>query len=367
MQKFDPKIPFNNLPTLPPKEDIETKAVLKLCIEARSALAELKVAGNLIPNQAVLINIIPLLEAKDSSAIENIVTTTDNLFRFAESTSENIDSTTKEALRYRTALKAGFDSLSDRPLTTKTASKICSVIKDKPMDIRKVPGTALANDAKGTIIYTPPVGETVIRDLLSNWEKFLHNERDIDPLIKMAISHYQFEAIHPYTDGNGRTGRILNILYLIQEELLTTPILYLSRYIVRNKNDYYRLLLNVTTKNEWEPWILYVLNAVVESCQWTTKKIEAIRKLSKSTADIIRKKLPSVYSRELVDIIFTQPYCRISNVVDAGLVNRQTASTYLKHLCEIGVLKEVKEGREKLFLNPKMIKLLVSEENITND
>lgn len=363
MDSFDPKIPYNQLPPLPPKQDIETKAILKLCIEARSALAELKVAGNLIPNQTVLINIIPLLEAKDSSAIENIVTTAENLFRYAESTSENIDSTTKEALRYRTALKIGFDSLSERPLTTETAVKICSVIKNKSMEIRKVPGIALANDAKGQIIYTPPVGEAVIRDLLSNWEKFLHNEREIDPLVRMAISHYQFEAIHPFADGNGRTGRILNVLFLIQEKLLSIPILYLSRYIFRHKKEYYRLLLGVTKKQEWEPWVLYILRAVVESSQWAISKIEAIRRLSKSTEDHIRAQRPSVYSRELVDIIFTQPYCRISHLVEAGLANRQTASTYLKHLCDIGVLQEVRDGREKLFLNQKMIALLVSEEN----
>lgn len=364
MDTFNPGMPFNNLPLLPPRQEIETKPILKLCIEARSALAELKTAGNLIPNQSVLINIIPILEAKDSSAIENIVTTTDKLFRFADSTSESFDATTKEALRYRTALRTGFASLAERPLSTRTAIDICSVIKDKSMDIRKIPGTALANDARGRAIYTPPVGESLIRDLLSNWEKFIHNEREIDPLVRMAIGHYQFEAIHPFTDGNGRTGRILNILFLIQEKLLTIPILYLSRFIIRNKNDYYQLLLDVTTKGAWEPWVLYILRAVVESSQWTTKKIKTIRTLTIKTADIVRKKSPSIYSKELVDILFTQPYCRISNLVDADLAKRQTASTYLKQLCDIGVLHEVREGREKLFINPKLIKLLVDDENM---
>lgn len=356
--KFYPEVPYNQLPPLPPKQEIETKKILKLCIEARSTLSELKTAGDLIPNQNVLINIIPLLEAKDSSAIENIVTTTDKLFRYASSISKNTDAATKEALRYRKALKIGFDSLIQRPLTTKTACEICSVIKDQPMDIRKVPGTALANDFQGNIIYTPPVGEKIIRDLLTDWEKFLHNETEIDPLIRMAVSHYQFEAIHPFTDGNGRTGRVLNSLFLVQEQLLNSPILYLSRYILKNKNKYYDCLLNVTKKEEWETWILYILEGVKESAQFTIEKIKAIRELIHLTAKLVRKELPSTYSRELIDVIFNQPYCRISNIVEAELGHRETASHYLKQLCDLGVLKEIKEGREKLFLNTKMFDLL---------
>ena len=225
-----PEQPFNEMPLLPPGQDIETKKVLKFCIEARAALAELKQAAELIPNQTMLINTLPLLEAKDSSEIENIVTTSAKLFQFYKSDSQP-DSATKEALRYRQALYEGWKMLEKKPITSKMAEKICSRIKGVDMQVRRVPGTKLANDITGETIYTPPVGEEVLKNLLSNWEKWMHQTPNIDPVIRMAVMHYQFEAIHPFTDGNGRTGRVLNILYLVQEELLSLPILYLSRYI----------------------------------------------------------------------------------------------------------------------------------------
>ena len=196
------------------------------------------------------------------------------------------------------------------------------------MTVRKVPGTALANDRTGEIISTPPVGEKVLRDLLGNWERFLHEEPALDPLIRMAVMHYQFEAIHPFTDGNGRTGRILNILYLVQEELLTLPILYLSRYLIANKGKYYSGLLAVTREQAWEPWLLYMLEAVESTAQWTTQKILSIRELADYTADYVREMLPKIYSRELIDVILEQPYCRIRNLVDAKIAKRQTASEY---------------------------------------
>src|SRR5690554_7001763 len=220
--------PYNQLFTLPPNlSSIETKAVLKACISARAAVAELKKAGELIPNQSMLINLLPLLEAKDSSEIENIVTTTDKLFQFSQE-DQGADPATKEALRYRTALYEGFVHLQRKPLCASTAIEVCSTLKGVDMDVRKVPGTIIGNQATGETIYTPPVGEAVIRNLLTNWENYLHADDDTDPLIKMAISHYQFEAIHPFHDGNGRTGRIVNVLYLIEQRLLTLPILYLS-------------------------------------------------------------------------------------------------------------------------------------------
>jgi Fic family protein len=228
MPTFRADRPYNELPHLPPRHDVETRRVLKLCIEARARLAELKQAGDLIPNQTVLINTIPILEAQASSAIENIVTTTDRLFQFAQQAADGkADPATKEALRYRTALHHGYHTLSARPLCTGTAVEVCSTIKGAEMDIRRIPGTALINDAKGEVVYTPPVGESNIRDLMGNWEKFLHDGGDIDPLVRMAVAHHQFEAIHPFTDGNGRTGRILNILYLIEKELLSLPVLYI--------------------------------------------------------------------------------------------------------------------------------------------
>lgn len=362
MNGFDPSKPYNALPPLPPRADIESRAILKACIQARAALGELKQAGSLLPNQAILINTIPLLEARASSEIENIVTTTDRLFRFAQDDREGLaDPATKEALRYRTALYRGFHSLKKRPLTTATAVEVCRTIKGVNLDVRRVPGTALANDATKKVIYTPPQGEALLRRLLANWEKFLHETGAVDPLIRMAAAHYQFEAIHPFTDGNGRTGRILNLLFLVEQGLLDSPVLYLSRAIIQRKPDYYRLLQAVTAEGRWEDWILYMLSAVAETARWTTAKIRAIRELMQTTAEYVREKAPAAYSRELVELIFVQPYSRIANVVDADIAKRQTASVYLKELCDVGVLKEIKVGREKLFINPRLMTLLTAE------
>lgn len=354
--------PNNQLPPLPPAVELESRAVLKTCIEARAALAELKQAAELIPNQTMLINTIPLLEAKDSSEIENIVTTTERIFQFALS-QDNADPATKEALRYRTALHRGYQSLERRPLCTATAVEVCTILKGVEMDIRRTPGTKLVNDRTGEVIYTPPEGESHLRALLANWECFLHNETELDPLIRMAVGHYQFEAIHPFIDGNGRTGRVLNILFLIQAGLLNLPILYLSRYITANKADYYGLLLGVTRDEAWEPWLHYILRAVVQTSQWTTAKIAAIRKLAEHTADYVRAKLPKIYTRELVDVLFEQPYCRIGNLVEKGIAQRQAASRYLQELIAIGVLQEVPLGKEKLFVHPKLMSLLRQDAN----
>ncbi len=357
--KFDPTKAFNDLPPLPPAADVESRAILKACIEARAALAELKVAGDLIPNQAVLINTIPLLEAQASSEIENIVTTTDRLFQFADSVAEaQADPATKEALRYRNALYEGFKQLAKRPITTATAVQICRTIRGVDMDVRSTPGTALANDKTGEVIYTPPEGQSRLRDLLANWERYLHEHEEIDPLIRMAVAHYQFEAVHPFTDGNGRTGRVLNLLFLIEKKLLKLPVLYLSGFIIRHKADYYSLLLKVTTDQAWEDWVLFMLRAVHETARWTTTKISEIRDLLDKSAEIIRKQAPKIYSRELAELMFTQPYCRIGNLVDAGIAQRQSASVYLKKLVEIGLLEERTMGREKLFINPNFVRML---------
>jgi Fic family protein len=355
---FDPLRPYNALPPLPPAAEIETRAVLKACIEARAALSELKQAGELIPNQAVLINSIPLLEAQASSEIENIVTTTDRLFQFADDRDAHADPATKEALRYRTALREGFSSLTERPLSTRTAIDICQTIKGVAIDIRRTPGTALMNDRTGQVIYTPPEGEALIRDKLANWERFLHEAEEIDPLVRMAIGHYQFEAIHPFVDGNGRTGRVLNLLYLVDKGLLDIPVLYLSKAIIEAKQDYYRLLLAVSTEHAWEPWILFMLAAVRSTAHWTTSRIKSIRSLIDETATRMKRDAPAIYSRELSELIFVQPYCRIANVIEAGIARRQTASAYLKQLTDIGLLNEVKVGREKLFINPALLKTL---------
>lgn len=361
MITWRPDQPYNDLPPLPPAAEVETRPVLKQCIAARAALAELKQAAELIPNQGVLINALPLLEAQASSEIENIVTTTDRLFQY-QSAGEHADPVTREALRHSSALLEGFRALKQTPLNTRTAEQVCTRIKGTEMQVRRVPGTALANQATGEVIYTPPVGEDVLRSKLANWERYLHEARDVDPLIRMAVGHYQFEAIHPFTDGNGRTGRVINSLYLIQEELLTLPILYLSRYIIRNKAEYYRLLLDVTRSHAWEPWILYVLHGVEDTARWTTDKISAIRDLAALTVTHVKQAAPKIYSRELVDLIFDLPYCRIQNLVEKGIAGRQAASRYLKQFVEIGVLEERAVGREKLFINPKLMHLLTRDD-----
>ncbi len=352
---WQPDRPYNDITSLPPNVELETSVVLKPELKA-----ELKQAGELLPNQDLLINMLPLLEAKDSSEIENILTTSDRLFQYAQ-TDTATDSATKEALRYRTALYEGYIGIRQRPLCANTAISICSQIKGTSMDVRKVPGTVIANQTTREIIYTPPVGEQVIRDLLANWGSFLHADDGLDPLVKMAVSHYQFEAIHPFTDGNGRTGRILNVLFLIEQQLLTLPILYLSRYILQTKRDYYRLLTAVTTQSDWQSWILYILEAVTQVSRWTTQKINQIRFLIEHTNQYIQLRLPKIYSHELVQLIFELPYCRIQNVVERGIVKRQTASSYLKQLVAIGVLTEEEVGKEKLFVHPQLMSLFTYE------
>jgi len=342
---------------------VESRAILKQCILARAALAELKQATALIPNPTVLINTIPLLEAKDSSEIENIVTTTDELFRHADDGGEHADAATKEALRYRTALYQGFESLRDHPLSTRTAVQVCSAIKGVDMDVRRTPGTQLVNDRSGQAIYTPPEGEALLRSLLANWERFIHEQPELDPLIRMAVAHYQFEAIHPFGDGNGRTGRVLNILTLIQDDLLSLPVLYLSRYIIQHKADYYRLLAEVTRDAAWEAWVLYMLRAVEQTARWTTDKIAALRALRAHTGEHVRQRLPKIYSHELVETLFEQPYCRIANLVAKGIAQRQAASRYLQDLVGAGVLREQAVGREKLFIHPKLMQLLTQDGN----
>ncbi|MHC4844713.1 MAG: protein adenylyltransferase Fic [Planctomycetota bacterium] len=352
--------PFDALPMLPPTVELETRAVLKQCVTARAALAALGQAAALIPDPGVLINTLPLLEAQASSEIENIVTTADELFMHLGA-EPGADPATREALRYRHDLLEGFASLKDRPLGTRTAEAVCSRIKGVEMSVRRVPGTALANQATREVIYTPPVGEDRLRALLADWERFLHEAVELDPLVRMAAGHYQFEAIHPFTDGNGRTGRVLNALFLVEQGLLPLPILYLSRYIIARKADYHALLLGVTREGAWEPWLLYMLAGIEETATWTTEKIAAIRRLSVETREFVRERLPKTYSRELVDVLFEQPCCRIGNLVDAGIAERRAASRYLKALAAEGVLQELARGREKLFLNTRLMELLTRD------
>jgi Fic family protein len=357
---FDPKKPFNDLPLLPPAFDVETKAVLKKTIAAGRALAELKGVGDTIPNQALLIDSLILQEAKASSEIENIVTTNDALFRAFAAKTSNIDPATKEVLRYREALWEGFNLLKGHQLlTTNLFVKVAQTIKQNSSGIRKTPGTKVANSATGEIIYTPPETEAIVRDKLKNLEDYIHDANGIDPLIKLALIHYQFEAIHPFTDGNGRTGRILNILYLVFKGLLDLPVLYLSKYIIEQKTDYYRLLRGVSYSDDWETWILYMLDAVEQTALFTRQRIVQIRDLMDETLKTAREKLPTrVYSKELIELLFHQPYTKGQFVVDAGIAKRQAAAEYLRELEKIGILKSHRTGKEVLYLNVALYDLL---------
>ena len=357
---FDPAVPYNDLPDLPPSRDIETVPVLKRALTAGRALAELKGLGETIPDQGILINSIVLQEAKASSEIENIVTTNDALFRaLAIPSSSSVDPTTKEVLQYREALWTGFTDLSKHALlTTNVFASVVNTIRKSQAGIRNLPGTVLHNPTTKEIVYCPPEGEDLIRRKLRNLEEYIHSPDGPDPLIKMAVIHYQFEAIHPFSDGNGRTGRILNILYLVQQGLLDLPVLYLSRYIIENKSEYYRRLRMVTQDQDWEPWILYMLEAVENTAVFTRRRILEIRELLGNTVEVVRERLPGMYTKELVESLFSHPYTKVQFLVNEGLAKRQTAAAYLRQLQIIGVLQSFKAGRENIFLNVKLYELL---------
>jgi len=357
---FDCNVPHNGLPLLPPAGvELETRAVLKQAIGANRALAELKGAGELIPNQALLVRLIGLQEAKLSSEIENIVTTNDALYRAFADNGNRSDPQTKEVLSYNDALWHGYDTLkAGQPLSTRLFEQIAQIIKRNDAGVRRTPGTKIATGA-GVPVYTPPEGEAVLRDKLANLEQFLYAEDGLDPLVKLAVLHYQFEAIHPFSDGNGRTGRIVNILYLIGAGLLDIPILYLSRYIIEHKSDYYGGLRRVTEEGKWEEWILFMLRAVEETALATHALVLGIRALMLETTNKIREELPKIYSKDLVEVLFSQLYCKIHFLEQAGIAQRQTASRYLKELSRIGVLSQPLEiGREAYYLNSEFYQLL---------
>lgn len=355
--------PYNHLPPLPPEADIETPAVLKAAISANRALAELKGKSESLPNPTVLINSIVLQEAKSSSEIENIVTTNDKLFTALSADDSRIDPQTKEVLRYRQALWKGVNEIEESPLTTGLFIELMQTIKETDAGIRDEPGTVIANPVTKKIIYWPPEGEALIRNLLVNLEQYLREDDGVDPLIKMAVMHYQFEAIHPFDDGNGRTGRLLNILYLLKHDLLQYPVLYLSNAIISQKKEYYKCLREVTENQAWEAWILFMLNAVEKTSVQTMDRIEKIIGLLQETLELAKEKLPGrVYSKELIELLFEQPYCKVKFLVDRGIAKRQTAAEYLRELEEAGIVKSKQEGRENLFLNIGLYELLVNGE-----
>lgn len=357
---YKPDTPYNELPLLPPAVEMESKEVLKKSISATAKLAELKGMGNQIPNQSVLLSGLGLQEAKLSSEIENIVTTNDEIFKALSEIEGHYDSATKEVLRYRDALWKGFHLMKERKLlTTNLFIELAATIKQQEnFSVRQLPGTKIMNSRRETI-YTPPEGEDVIRSKLLNLEKFIHNEDGLDALVKMAVVHYQFEAIHPFYDGNGRTGRIINILFLVLNDLLDLPVLYLSRYIIQNKNQYYTLLRSVTEESNWKEWIMFMLDAVEQTAGSAIQKIHRLKDLLAETQREIQEKAPRIYSKDLVEALFIQPYCRIQFLEQAGLGHRQTVANYLKKLDEIGVVHGVKTGREVYYINKRMVEWIV--------
>ena len=358
---WSPQVPFNDLQPLPPVGlDLEPKSVLKATVEARTALATLAQASQLLPNPTILIHAVPLLEAQASSEIENIVTTADELFKHVQSGGG--DHATKEALRYRSALFAGVEWIRSRPLTAVTAARICSVLQGREMAVRAVPGTRIANPTTREVVYAPPEGTHLIGEKLTAWERFIHDDDDLDPLVRMAVAHYQFEAIHPFHDGNGRTGRVVNILMLIEAGLLNDPILYLSRAIIARKNDYYRLLRAVTAEEAWIEWVLYMLEVVRESANSTTRKIGAIRTCQNDIAARARGATTGGRDAQFLAVLFEQPYCRINVVAERCNVSRQTASSWLHALVTAGLLSDVKVGRELLFVNHEFLDVLTRPE-----
>ena len=347
---FNRQLPYNDLPLLPPITELETKAVLKQAISANRVLANLRGLAAKIPNQGLLINSIVLQEARLSSEIENIVTTNDELYRAAANGDGKTDPHTKEVLRYREALHFGFKALRERPLNSNLFIELVQLIKQVDIGIRAIPGTALKNDL-GEVIYTPPVGEAVIRDKLANLEQFIHADDGLDPLVKMAVMHYQFEAIHPFPDGNGRTGRILNLLFLVEQQLLDIPVLFLSRYIITHRQDYYAGLRGVTESQDWERWVLFMLKAVESTAQQTFEQVNRILALMEEVRERVQREAESIYSKDLVEAIFMQPYTKIAFLVEAGIAKRQTASRYLQTLAAMGILREEQVGREKYYIN----------------
>lgn len=343
---------------LPLTQQIETKKVLKKAISANRALAKLNGVARIIPNSAILINSLVLQEAKDSSAIENIITTHDELYR-ANLDIESMTNEAKEVQNYKEALLRGFSLVKEHELLLKKhIIEIQGVLEKNDAGVRKQAGTNLKNAGTGEVIYTPPQDYETIQNLLTNLESYINEPNELDPLVNMAIIHHQFESIHPFYDGNGRTGRIINILYLILKDLLDIPVLYLSRYIITHKADYYRLLQEVRTEDKWEEWILYMLEAIEQTSLETIELVNNISDLMIKTQDKISSEFPKIYSKDLIEILFMHPYTKIEFLVDRLHITRKTASKYLSELENNGILKNIQIKNSKYFINVELFDLL---------
>ena len=358
---FKADTPYNELPPLPPKVDLETKLVMRKVISASRALSELNGALRNLPNPTLFLDTIHLHEAKSSSEIESIVTTNDDLYRDIIADQKKVGNpAVKEVLRYKQALWIGLERIEQKPfITTNLCVDIVQCIKNNTAEIRSTPGTVLAN-SHGEVLYTPPAGESVIREKMADLERFINESDNLDPLIKMALLHYQFEAIHPFVDGNGRTGRILLLVYLKLTGLLTIPAIYLSDYIIRNKQSYYHLLRGVTEQQDWQPYVMYMLDMVEVTAQRALQQINNITDLMESMSIHIKQQVPLAYSKELIEILFRLPYTKRQVLVDAGLGTLKTVGNYLSQLEEANVLESEKLGKEKLYINKALIEILAN-------
>lgn len=355
--------PFNDLPALPPiGVDLETPAILKkLAIAARN-LGELNGLCETLPDPRLFLNTIVLQESRNSSAIENIVTTQDELYKATLEEGMEQNNAAREVLDYRDALYVGLERMTAQKglILTNTMIEVVQTIKHNKAGIRTIPGVALKNAINAEVVYTPPSGESVLREKLAELERFINDKElsPIDPLIKLALIHYQFEAIHPFPDGNGRTGRIINTLYLMQQELLSQPVLYISSYIVRHKTEYYQLLRGITETGNWQDWILYVLTAVAEASKGTTTKIRGILSLKEELGKTIRSVLGASYNHDLVQEMFALPYLKIETLEKKRIAHRQTASSWLNKLSQAGILHSQKMGRSTYYVNYRLMEIL---------
>lgn len=351
----------HKLPMLPDIGDIETRAVLKKLARAHQALAELKGVAASMPNQSILVSTLSLQEAKDSSEIENIVTTHDDIYRSDNATRHFVTLAAKEVHNYAAALRDGFEQVKRSGLlTTNHILAVQAGIEENSAGLRKLPGTALKNDLTGEVVYTPPQHPDDIAALMGNLERFI-NQPDLcdwDPLTRMAVIHHQFESIHPFYDGNGRTGRVINILYLVQQGLLETPVLYLSRYINQHRADYYRLLQAVRETGAWEEWLLFMLEGVAQTAAQTTTLVVDIKALMQQTKHRLRTELPKIYSQDLINNLFRHPYTKIDFVMAELMVHRNTATKYLDELVRIELLSKHKVGKVNYYLNQPLFELL---------
>ena len=363
------------IPELPLQYDLETKAVLKQVNQANRKLAELKGVARTIPNEAILISTLTLQEARESSEVENIVTTHDDLYRADLALKQDVVSaSTKEVLNYREAIVHGFSIVRKQMmLTNNTIKSIQEKLEHNSAGFRSVPGTALKKN-DGEVVYTPPQNHQQILEYMNNLERFINVSElsDLDPLIKMAIIHHQFESIHPFYDGNGRTGRIINVLYLVMSDMLDLPILYLSRYITRNKGEYYRLIQAIrdndgNNQKEWEEWILFILKGVEETAEDTIRLVKGIGDLMNKFKNILRPAFGNRYKHELLNNLFFHPYTKIEFVQRDMIVERKTAAKYLEKIVEIGLLKKIKIWNTNYYVNTELVELFMNRAEAVAD